>query len=42
MADCIQVDAIAQLLIEKGIIDEQKFYDKLKQVQAQYQKNERI
>jgi len=38
MANAIQVDAIAQLLIEKGIITEQEFFSKLKQVQAEYQK----
>jgi hypothetical protein len=40
MANSIQVDALAQLLIEEGIISEKKFYDKLKQVRASYQKNE--
>ena len=40
MANSIQVDALAQLLIEEGIITQEKFFDKLKQVQAQYQKNE--
>ena len=40
MANSIQVDALAQLLIEEGIISENKFYEKLKQVQASYQKNE--
>ena len=33
----IQVDALAQLLIEKEIITEQEFFSKLKQVQAEYQ-----
>ncbi len=42
MANSIQVDTLAQLLIEEGLISEQKFYEKLKQVQAQYQKNEQI
>jgi len=37
IANSIQVDALAQFLIEEGIISEQKFYTKLKQVQAQYQ-----
>ena len=37
MANSIQVDAMAQLLIEKGIITEDEFYTKLKQVQAEYQ-----
>ena len=42
ITNSIQVDALAQLLIEEGLISEQKFYEKLKQVQAQYQKNEPI
>ena len=37
MANSIQVDALAQLLIEERIIDEQKFYSKLKQAKVQYQ-----
>ena len=40
MANSIQVDALAQLLIEEGIITQEKFFTKLKQVQASYQKNE--
>jgi hypothetical protein len=32
-----KVDAPAQLLIEKGLISEQEFYAKLKQVQMEYQ-----
>ena len=36
-ANTIQVDALAQLLIEKGLISEQEFFAKLKQVQAQYE-----
>ena len=39
MANSIQVDAIAQLLIEKGIITKEEFFSKLKQVQSQYQSN---
>ena len=39
MANFIQVDAIAQLLIEKGIITKEEFFAKLKQVQSQYQSN---
>ncbi len=42
VANSIQVDALAELFIEEGIISEQKFIAKLKQVQAQYQKNESI
>jgi len=34
MANSIQVDALAQLLIEERIITQEKFFDKLKQVQA--------
>ena len=40
MANSYQTDALTQLLIEKGIITEQEFYLKLKQVQLQYIKNE--
>jgi mannitol/fructose-specific phosphotransferase system IIA component (Ntr-type) len=38
MANSMQVDAIAQLLIKKGIFTEQEFFDMLKQVQAEYQR----
>jgi len=37
MANSIQVDAVAQLLIEKGIITTEEFFAKLKQVQSEYQ-----
>lgn len=37
-ANMIQVDALSQLLIEKGLITEQEFYTKLKEVQADYLK----
>ena len=37
MAQMIRLDSIAQLLIEKGLISEEEFYTKLKNVQAQYQ-----
>jgi hypothetical protein len=36
MANSIQVDALTHLLIEKGLITEEDFYRKLKQVQRQY------
>ncbi|MBW1612582.1 MAG: hypothetical protein JRJ57_01135 [Deltaproteobacteria bacterium] len=36
-ANSIQVDALSQLLIEKGLITEQEFYIKLKQVQAEWE-----
>ena len=42
MANSIQVDALAKLLIEEGIITQEKFFTKLKQVQASYQKSEPI
>jgi len=41
MAQMIQIDAVAQLLIDKGIFTEQEFFTKLKQVQAEYQKRAR-
>jgi ribosomal protein S8 len=40
MANSIQVDALAQLMIEKGFISKDEFFDKLKQVQAEYAKDE--
>ena len=42
MTNSIQVDAAVQLLIEKGFFTQDEFFTKLKQVQAQYQKNESI
>ncbi len=39
MANSIQVDTIAQLLIEKGFFTKEEFFAKLKQVQGQYQSN---
>jgi hypothetical protein len=36
MANSIRVDALTHLLIEKGLITEEDFYRKLKQVQRQY------
>ena len=42
IANSIQTDALVQLLIEEGIISEQKFFTKFKQVQAQNQKLESI
>ena len=40
MANVIQVDALSQLLIETGFITEQEFFTKLKQVQADYLKQQ--
>jgi len=37
IANSIEVDALSQLLIEKGIITEQEFFTKLKQVQYDYE-----
>ena len=37
MANVIQVDAISQLLIEKGLITEQEFFTKLGQVQGEWE-----
>ena len=37
MADSIQMDALAQLLIEKGLIAENEFCWKLKEVQMEYE-----
>jgi len=38
MSQLIQLDAVTQLLIEKGLITEQEFIAKLKEVQGDYQK----
>jgi hypothetical protein len=40
MANSAQVDAAVQLLIEKGFFLKEEFFDKLKQVYAEYQLNE--
>jgi len=37
MSQVIQLDTVTQLLIEKGIISQEEFFTKLKQVQAEYQ-----
>ena len=37
MANSKMVDALAQLLITKGIFTEEEFYAKLKQVDREYQ-----
>ena len=36
MANVIQLDALSQLLIEKGLITEQEFFTKLKLVQQDW------
>jgi hypothetical protein len=38
MANSMQLDAIAQLLIEKGIFTKEELFDMLKRVQKEYQK----
>ena len=37
MANSIQVDALAQLMIRKGFITNLELFDMLKEVQAEYQ-----
>ena len=36
MSNSTQVDTLCQLLIEKGIITEEEFYEKLKKFQEDY------
>lgn len=38
MANAMQVNALAQLMIKKGFITKEEFFDMLKAVQAEYQK----
>ena len=40
MANSAQVDAAVQLLIEKGFFSKDEFFEKLKQVYAEYQLDE--
>ena len=40
MANSIQVDALAQLMIRKGFITKEEFFDMLKEVKAEHRKNE--
>jgi len=37
MGQMIQLDAVTQLLIEKGVITDEEFVAKLKQVQHEYE-----
>ncbi len=37
MANSIQVDALAQLMIRKGFITKEEFFDMLEEVQVEYQ-----
>jgi hypothetical protein len=41
MANSIQVDAVAQFLIEKGIIAEDEFHSKLSQVIHEYREKQK-
>ena len=38
MANSMQLDAIAQLLIEKGVFSKEDLFDMLKRIQKEYQK----
>jgi hypothetical protein len=38
MANSMQLDAVAQLLIEKGIFSKEELFDMLKRIQKEYQK----
>ena len=40
MANSIQVDALAQLMIRKDFITKEEFFEMLKEVQAEYEKRE--
>ena len=42
IANSIQVDALAQLLIEKGVFSEQEFFTKLKTVQMEYESKKAV
>jgi hypothetical protein len=42
MANSMQLDAIAQLLIEKGVFSKEDLFDMLKRTQKEYQKTGNI
>ena len=42
IANSIQVDALAQLLIEKRVFSEEEFFTKLKSVQMEYESKKAI
>jgi hypothetical protein len=42
MANVIQTDTIAQLLVEKGIFTEQEFFTKMKQVQSEWESKKNL
>jgi hypothetical protein len=41
MSNSIQVDAVAQLLIDKGIFTEQEFHSKLSEVVQEYREKQK-
>jgi hypothetical protein len=40
IANSIQIDTLTQLLIETGVITEERFFAKLKKVQADYHRRQ--
>jgi hypothetical protein len=40
LANSIQIDTLTQLLIEAGVISEERFFSKLKEVQAGYHRRQ--
>jgi len=42
MSNIIQLDAVTQLPIDKGIITEEEFFTKLKEFQAEYERGRAI
>ena len=38
LANSLQIDAVAQLLIEKGVFSKEEFFEMLKRIQAEYDK----
>ncbi|UCG05614.1 MAG: hypothetical protein JSV83_17100, partial [Desulfobacterales bacterium] len=38
LANALQIDAVAQLLIDKGIFSKEEFFEMLKRIQAEYEK----
>jgi mannitol/fructose-specific phosphotransferase system IIA component (Ntr-type) len=38
MANAIQVDALAQLMIRKGLISKEEFFEMLQEVKAEYER----
>ena len=42
ISNTIQLDVVTRVLIEKGIITEEEFFDKLKQVQMEYKNKKNV